>query len=125
MASVLEALKRYDSPTLANAVELFDVRPRDEGYMGHEVRCLFPDLGVMVGYAATTDGTSMAGGTTRWGQLRDSDPFVGSVTGKAQPNYRGAFEMRVPSCEGAAPGRGRVPAAHRRSAASGTATQSG
>jgi 4-hydroxy-4-methyl-2-oxoglutarate aldolase len=52
--SVLEALKRYDSPTLANAIELFEVRPRDEGYMGHEVRCLFPDLGVMVGYAATT-----------------------------------------------------------------------
>jgi 4-hydroxy-4-methyl-2-oxoglutarate aldolase len=53
VASVLEALKRYDSPTLSNAVELFDVRPRDEGYMSHEVRCLFPELGVMVGYAAT------------------------------------------------------------------------
>ena len=51
--SVLEALKGYDSPTLSNAIELFDVRPRDEGYMGHEVRCMFPDLGVMVGYAAT------------------------------------------------------------------------
>jgi regulator of RNase E activity RraA len=51
--SVLEALKKYDSPTLSNAIETFDVRPRDEGYMGHEVRCMFPDLGVMVGYAAT------------------------------------------------------------------------
>ncbi|WP_437806264.1 dockerin [Sorangium sp. So ce1078] len=55
-----------------------------------------PASGVMVGYAATTDGTSMPGGTTRWGQLRDSDPFVGSVTGKAQPNYSVAFEMSVP-----------------------------
>lgn len=51
--SVLEALRRYDSPTLSNAIELFDVRPRDEGYMSHAVRCMFPDLGVMVGYAAT------------------------------------------------------------------------
>jgi 4-hydroxy-4-methyl-2-oxoglutarate aldolase len=51
--SVLEALRRYDSPTLSNAIELFDVRPRDEGYMSHAVRCIFPDLGVMVGYAAT------------------------------------------------------------------------
>lgn len=51
--SVLEALKNYDSPTLSNAIETFDVRPRDEGYMGSEVRCIFPDLGVMVGYAAT------------------------------------------------------------------------
>ncbi|WP_219418460.1 RraA family protein [Pseudonocardia nigra] len=51
--SVLEALKKYDSPTLSNAIETFDVRPRDEGYVSHEVRCMFPDLGVMVGYAAT------------------------------------------------------------------------
>ncbi|WP_437685067.1 dockerin [Sorangium sp. So ce176] len=55
-----------------------------------------PASGVMVGYAATTDGTTMPGGTTRWGQLRDSDPFVGSVSGEAQPNYSVAFEMSVP-----------------------------
>ncbi|HKW73641.1 MAG TPA: RraA family protein [Candidatus Dormibacteraeota bacterium] len=29
------------------------MRPRDEGYMSMEVRCLFPELGPMVGYAAT------------------------------------------------------------------------
>lgn len=51
--SVLEALKRYDSPTLSNAIEVLDVRPRDEGFMSHEVRCMFPDLAPMVGYAAT------------------------------------------------------------------------
>ncbi len=50
---VLDALKRYDSPTLANAIETFDVRPRDEGFAGADVRCMFPELGVMVGYAAT------------------------------------------------------------------------
>ncbi len=50
---VLEALRRYDSPTLSNAIETFDVRPRDEGFASMEIRCLFPDLGVMVGYAAT------------------------------------------------------------------------
>jgi 4-hydroxy-4-methyl-2-oxoglutarate aldolase len=51
--SVLEALRKYDTPTLSNAIETFDVRPRDEGYMSHEIRCMFPDLGVMIGYAAT------------------------------------------------------------------------
>ena len=51
--SVLDALGRYDSPTLSNAVELFDVRPRDEGFMRHEVRCMFPELPRIVGYAAT------------------------------------------------------------------------
>jgi regulator of RNase E activity RraA len=50
---VLEALRRYDSPTLSNAIETFDIRPRDEGFASMDVRCLFPDLGVMVGYAAT------------------------------------------------------------------------
>ncbi|WP_437592955.1 hypothetical protein [Sorangium sp. So ce1000] len=37
-----------------------------------------------------------AGRTWRSGQLRDSDPFVGSMTGTAQPNYAVAFEMAVP-----------------------------
>jgi len=50
---VLEALRRYDTPTLANAIEDFDVRPRDEGFADIDVRCMFPELGVMVGYAAT------------------------------------------------------------------------
>jgi lysophospholipase L1-like esterase len=34
-------------------------------------------------------------GTTHWGRLRDSDPFVGSVTGEVQPNYAVAFELAV------------------------------
>ncbi|TQM11647.1 RraA family protein [Pseudonocardia kunmingensis] len=59
--SVLDALRGYDSPTLSNAIELFDVRPRDEGYMRHDVRCMFPDLPRIVGYAATA--TMRARGT--------------------------------------------------------------
>jgi len=31
-----------------------------------------------------------------WGLLRDSDPFKGAGTGKAQPNYGVAFEMSAP-----------------------------
>jgi hypothetical protein len=55
-----------------------------------------PATGLMVGYAAATDGAARSGGSLRWGQLRDSDPFVGSVTGAAQPNYAVAFELPVP-----------------------------
>lgn len=58
--AVLEALARYDSPTICNAIETFDVRPRDEGYMDVGIQCRLPDLGVMVGYAAT--GTIRAKG---------------------------------------------------------------
>lgn len=50
---VLAALARYDTPTLSNAIETFDVRPRDEGYMTDEVRCMFPDMKPVAGFAAT------------------------------------------------------------------------
>ena len=49
----LEALRKLSTPTVANAIELFNVRPRNQGFMSPEIRCLFPDLGVMVGYAVT------------------------------------------------------------------------
>ena len=51
--SVLEALQAFDSPTLSNAIETFAIRPRDEGYMSMDIRCIFPELGPLVGYAAT------------------------------------------------------------------------
>jgi regulator of RNase E activity RraA len=51
--AVLEALKSFDSPTLSNAIETFAIRPRDEGYMSMDIRCMFPELGPLVGYAAT------------------------------------------------------------------------
>ena len=54
-------------------------------------------LAVVVGYAATTEGTAMTGGGTfRWGHLKDSDPFVGSTTQSAQPNWAVAFQKTVP-----------------------------
>jgi hypothetical protein len=55
-----------------------------------------PESDLMVGYAVTSDGTPMAGGSHRWGQLRDSDPLVGLSTGDPLPNYAVAFEMPVP-----------------------------
>ncbi|MBI2929250.1 MAG: RraA family protein [Verrucomicrobia bacterium] len=50
---VLAALRGLSTPTVSNAIELFNVRPRNQGYLTPEVRCLFPDLGVMVGHAVT------------------------------------------------------------------------
>ena len=49
----LETLRRLDACTLANAIETFHVRLRNEGYMDDTVRCLFPHLPPMLGYAAT------------------------------------------------------------------------
>lgn len=49
----LAALRNFDSCTLANAIETFRVRLRNEGFGAGTSRCLFPKLGPMVGYAAT------------------------------------------------------------------------
>lgn len=55
---------------------------------------------VTVGYAmsgsATEPMTEPFTGTLHWGRLRDSDPFVGATTRKAQPNFAVAFELPVP-----------------------------
>lgn len=55
-----------------------------------------PSSGVLVGYAFTTGGVKRNNGSYRWGLLRDSDPFKGSTTGIAQPNYCVAFQVAVP-----------------------------
>ena len=48
-----EALRRLDACTLANAIETFRERLRNEGFVDSSVRCLFPRLQPMLGYAAT------------------------------------------------------------------------
>ena len=57
MASVtqeqLEALRQMQSCAISNAIETFDVRPRNQGFMSPKVRCMFPDMGGMIGYAVT------------------------------------------------------------------------
>jgi 4-hydroxy-4-methyl-2-oxoglutarate aldolase len=49
----LEFLRSVDTPTLANAIELLEMCPRSEGFPSLELRCLFPELGVMCGHAVT------------------------------------------------------------------------
>ncbi len=51
--AVLEKLRTFDTPTICNVVELFDVRPRTAGYMDARLQACFPKLPPMVGYAGT------------------------------------------------------------------------
>src|ERR1043166_8803322 len=48
-----EAIRRLDTCAVSNAIEQFGVRLRNEGYTNEAIRCLFPRLGPMLGYAAT------------------------------------------------------------------------
>ena len=52
-AEQLEILRRLDACTLANAIEMFHKRLRNEGFVDGSVHCQFPDLAPMLGYAAT------------------------------------------------------------------------
>ncbi len=49
----LRMLARADSPTVANVIELFDVRPRVAGYAGAALKAVYPELPPTVGYAVT------------------------------------------------------------------------
>ena len=48
---MIDALRKISSPSIANAIETFKIRPRNVGHMTSEIKCLFPDLGPLVGYA--------------------------------------------------------------------------
>ena len=60
----LEALRRLDACTLANAIETFHERLRNEGFMDQTVHCLFPRLQPMLGYAVTVKIRGSAPPTT-------------------------------------------------------------
>ena len=49
----IEELRAISTPTIANAIETFEVRPQTEGFMNPEIKCILPELGPMVGYAVT------------------------------------------------------------------------
>ncbi|MGH9163222.1 MAG: RraA family protein [Vicinamibacteraceae bacterium] len=65
----IEALRALDSPTVANAIERFIVRPRCEGYAGYDLRCAFPRQGTMMGYAVTCTADSTTEGERPRGLL--------------------------------------------------------
>jgi regulator of RNase E activity RraA len=52
-ASLLEALARYDTPTICNAMEIVAPQRRLIGYTTKPLVCPFPDLPPIVGYART------------------------------------------------------------------------
>lgn len=49
----LDALKAIDTPTICNAIERFKVRNDVTGFTGMNIRCLYPQFGVTIGYALT------------------------------------------------------------------------
>ena len=59
--ATLAFLRSIDSPTIANAIEPFNLRDRCDGFIGGAVECQFPELGVMVGRAVAVTMSSAPG----------------------------------------------------------------
>ncbi len=66
-AGTLKELEQLDTCTVSNAIERFNVRTRNEGFVNGSVRCIFPRFPSKIGYAVTarirTSSTPIAG---RW-----------------------------------------------------------
>lgn len=80
IADTLAKLARFDTPTICNAIELFDVRPRNAGYMDGRIRAAFPNLPPMVGFAATAAFRSdapPAGGDAYGSMEKQAERFAG------------------------------------------------
>jgi regulator of RNase E activity RraA len=85
VAATLEKLRRYDTPTICNVIELFEVRPRNRGFMDQRIRAAFPELPPMVGCACTAAFRS------------DQPPGTGDAYGNLQTQLERFAELPGPA----------------------------
>ena len=95
----LDALRRFDTCMISNAIEAFDARLRNTGFADASIHCIFPDAPPLVGYAATARLKSgeppMLGG-----HFRDRAEFWNSILEVPAPRVLVLQDMDEP------PGRG-------------------
>src|SRR3569833_50326 len=84
-AETLRKLAKYDTPTICNIIELFDVRPRNVGYMDGRIKSNFPALPPMVGFASTASFRS------------DAPPIGGDAYGTMDQQVAGFAELPGPA----------------------------
>jgi 4-hydroxy-4-methyl-2-oxoglutarate aldolase len=65
----IEYLRTVDTPTLSNAIERLGVRRNNEGFAPLGVRCMFPELGRMVGHAVTAHVETCSAGKVDWNKF--------------------------------------------------------
>lgn len=96
-----DALRRFDTCMVANAVETFNVRLHNTGFADSRIRCMFEDDPPVVGYAVTarlrSGAPPIVGGTFRdradfWnGILEIPSPRILVLEDEDDPPGRGAF----------------------------------
>lgn len=94
---VLRRLAKYDTPTICNVIELFNVRPRNTGYMDHRVQCNFPEMPPIVGFACTAQFRSDAPpvGGDAYGSIQKQLEQFASLPGPAVVVFQDADDPPV------------------------------
>jgi len=100
MPEEIDALRAISTPTIANAIETFNIRPRNAGFMSGEIKCIFPEMGAIVGYACTATimaerpaaGARQAARPDYWEYvLRTPAPRIAVIQDLDQPPAIGSF----------------------------------
>ena len=65
----LEELKKFDTPTICNAIESFNIRKNTEGYMKPDIKCIIPYKEPVIGYAFTGKISTISPATDAQKQL--------------------------------------------------------
>lgn len=68
----LERLRAFDTPTICNLIELFEIRPQNTGFMDARITACFPEMQPMVGFSAPATFRSAA-------PPRAGDVYAGTV----------------------------------------------
>jgi 4-hydroxy-4-methyl-2-oxoglutarate aldolase len=120
---VITDLCSFSTCIIASAIEKFDIRLRNMGFADSRVRCMFPELPSVAGYAATTrirsSAPPMEGGgyydrTDWWEHILtvpgprivviedvDDPPGLGAFVGEVHANILGALGCKAVVTNGA------------------------
>jgi regulator of RNase E activity RraA len=109
----LVELATMSTPSIANGIERFKLRPNDTGYMDGTIACRFPKLGPLVGHAVTAriraagKADQLAGRVDLWRHALDipeprvvviedldNPPGIGSFWGEVNANVFRALGCR-------------------------------
>ncbi|HTU42341.1 MAG TPA: RraA family protein [Candidatus Aquilonibacter sp.] len=96
----IDALRQFDTPMVANAVETFNLRLRNTGFTNGSIHCMFPEAPPMVGYAITArlraGEPPIKGGT-----FHDRSDFWRGILENPAPRVLVLEDMDHPSGRGA------------------------
>jgi regulator of RNase E activity RraA len=88
-------LKRWDAPTIANALERTGVRPATAGFMGPAIRPQFPEFGPLAGYAVTA--TIQASKPRGEGRYADSFQYYEFIQSLPMPRIMVIHDLDAPN----------------------------